>query len=109
MKRMSPTAGRIDLLKKVRDELGAPVGILLDTKGPEIRLGVFEKGSVELAAGAYFTLTTEDIKGTSERVSVTYKGLPDDVKPRDRILIDDGLIELRAEAVKGRGDRLQNR
>jgi len=91
---------RIDILKKIRTELGLPVGILLDTKGPEIRLGVFEEDRVELSAGDYLTLTTEDVKGTKERVSVTYKGLPNDIKARDMILIDDGLIELKVEAIE---------
>ena len=91
---------RIDLFKKIREDLGLPVGLLLDTKGPEIRLGTFAEGRAELVEGEYLTLTTEDVQGTSERVTITYKGLPDDIKIKDRILIDDGLIELKAEAIE---------
>lgn len=92
---------RIESFKKLRKELGKPIGLLLDTKGPEIRLGSFKEGKVELLAGEHFTLTTDEIEGTSEKVSITYKGLSNDVKAGDRILMDDGLIELRVESVKG--------
>ncbi len=86
---------RIDVVKKLRKELDIPVAILLDTKGPEIRTGVFEDKSVMLEAGQSFTLTTEECMGTKEKCSVTFKGLPDDVNTGTRILIDDGLIELK--------------
>jgi len=85
----------VDKFKKVRDELNLPVGLILDTKGPEIRIKQFEKGKVELKAGNLFTLTSEDLKGNEKIVSVTYKNLSKDVSKRDIILIDDGLIELR--------------
>ena len=84
----------LKLIEKVRDELGLPVAALLDTKGPEIRLGDFKEGKVLLKKGDYFTLTTRDIEGTQDIVSITYKNLPRDVKVGGRILIDDGLIEL---------------
>ena len=84
----------LKLIEKVRDELGLPVATLLDTKGPEIRLGDFKEGKVLLKKGDYFTLTTRDIEGTQDIVSITYKNLPRDVKVGGRILIDDGLIEL---------------
>ena len=93
--------GRLKMLRKLRKELGKYVAALLDTKGPEIRLVEFEKGKTELKTGQTFTLTTDDILGTDERVSITYKNLADDVKPGDHILIDDGLIELKVKDKKG--------
>ena len=86
--------GRLKMLRKLRTELGKPVAALLDTKGPEIRLGQFEKGKTELKTGRGFALTTDDITGTDDRVSITYKNLWNDVKPGDHILIDDGLVGL---------------
>ena len=86
---------RMDMLKSVRDEVGKPVAILLDTKGPEIRTGLLRDGKkVMLEAGQSFTLTTEEIEGDSNRVSITYDGLAEDVEIGKHILIDDGLIEL---------------
>lgn len=85
---------RINMIKEVREELGIPVAILLDTKGPEIRTGNFEKEAVQLVEGQDFTLTTEEISGDETKCSITYEKLPNDVKAGDRILIDDGLIEL---------------
>lgn len=93
---------RMDLLKSVREELGKPVAILLDTKGPEIRTGVLKDGKkVFLVEGEKFVLTTEQVVGDKERVSVTYDGLIEDVEPGKRILIDDGLIELKVEQIHG--------
>ncbi len=91
--------GKLALVKKVREELGLPVALLLDTKGPEIRTGEFEKGKVELKKGQTFVLTTEDVPGNEGKVSITYKDLPKDVQPGDSILIDDGLIGLKVEQV----------
>lgn len=85
---------RIDLVKKLREELNVPVAIMLDTKGPEIRTGNFEKGEVDLDEGQEFTLTTREVLGNEEICSITYEGLPNDVKKGDTILIDDGLIGL---------------
>ena len=85
---------RFERLVRIREKLGVPVAALLDTKGPEVRLGLIEGGRAELITGELFTLTTRDILGNSERASVSYKKLPQDVKPGDHILIDDGLIEL---------------
>jgi len=84
-----------DTLKKVREELGKPITALLDTKGPEIRTGCFEKGKVHLNSGDLFTLTAADLPGDETRVSITYPGLADDVSEGDTILLDDGLIELK--------------
>lgn len=90
---------RLDKLVALREELGRPVAALLDTKGPEIRLKDFTEGKVELKAGQTFTLTTEDIEGDAKRVAITYKNLPNDVKPGNRILIDDGLIGMEVVSI----------
>ena len=87
--------------RKISRELNLPVAVLLDTRGPEIRLRDFAEGKVELKAGQKFTLTTEEIMGTAERATITYKNLPQDVKPGDSILLDDGLIGLKVEEVQG--------
>lgn len=80
---------------KVREELGRPIPLILDTKGPEIRTGVMKDDKEhKLNIGDTFTLTTKDIEGDGKQVSVTYKNLPQDLKRGSRILIDDGLIEL---------------
>lgn len=85
---------RIDAIKKVREEMNLPIAIMLDTKGPEIRLGNFAEGTIEIEQGDIFTLTTRDILGDQNIVSISYKGLPGDVNVGGRILIDDGLVEL---------------
>ena len=92
---------RYNLLKKVRTELGQPVAALLDTKGPEVRLGKFEGGSAMLASGDTFTLTTKEVMGDHSKASVSYKALPGDIRPGNRILLDDGLIELKVISVSG--------
>ncbi|HOV09848.1 MAG TPA: pyruvate kinase [Spirochaetota bacterium] len=86
---------RVEIFKQIRDELKKPVALLLDTKGPEIRLRTFKNGEVILKEGDKFILTTEEIEGDETRVSISYKGLVNDVNRGDRILIADGLIELR--------------
>ncbi|WP_313524743.1 pyruvate kinase [Anaerotignum sp.] len=91
----------IKKLKQAREELGAPIPLILDTKGPEIRIKTFAEGKIVLEAGDKFTLTTEDIEGTKEMVSVTYSDLPNDLQVGSRVLIDDGLIELRVENIVG--------
>lgn len=85
----------IETFRKVRDELGLPAAVLLDTKGPEIRIGNFENGKEQLADGQQFTITTEAVSGTSERVSVTYRDLPKEVQPGNLVLINDGKIVIR--------------
>ena len=91
--------GRMDMLKQARTEAKKPTAMLLDTKGPEIRTGLLtDDKSVTLKDGQKFTLTTKDIKGDESICSQTYKALPKDVKPGDKILIDDGLIELCVES-----------
>lgn len=81
----------INRIKKVREELGLPVAIMLDTKGPEYRIGTFENGSVCLVNGTQFTFTTEDIVGNESRVSVSYKGIANEMKKGDIIKVNDGL------------------
>lgn len=93
-------AGRLKMLKKLREEMKLPIAALLDTKGPEIRLREFTEGKAELQDGQTFILTTEEITGDASRVSITYKDLPGDVKPGNKILIDDGLIEMEVTAIR---------
>ncbi|WP_149204433.1 pyruvate kinase [Actinotalea subterranea] len=92
------------VIKRVRDAAkasGRAVAVLVDLQGPKIRLGRFVEGKHELADGDVFTITTEDVPGTKELVSTTYKGLPGDAKVGDRILIDDGRVAVRITAVEG--------
>lgn len=92
---------RMDSLKKLRKVCGKPVAMLLDTKGPEIRTGVFRDGRAVLEPGQQFTLTGRDVVGDSTISSVTYPKLYEDERPGNRILIDDGLIELAVQEVRG--------
>ena len=89
---------RADMVKKLREELNLPVALLLDTKGPEIRIKSFDTPNVTLNQGEKFTLTTEDIVGNQERVAVTFPRLPAEVSHGSKILIDDGLIELKVDS-----------
>ncbi len=91
---------RIDTIKRLREELGLPIGIMIDTKGPEIRVGDFSEGQITLNQGDHFTLTTREILGDKSIVSVSYKGLTSDVKVGNMILIDDGLVELEIINIK---------
>ena len=84
----------IDRFKAVREKVGVPAAIMLDTKGPEIRLGNFENGRATLVDGSEFVLTTEEVLGTAQRASVTYSQLPHKISRGNTILIDDGRIEL---------------
>ncbi len=91
---------RFEQVTRLRKELGIPVATMLDTKGPEIRLGKFvDNKPVEIYDGDFFTLTTEDMPCTAEKASITFKGLPADVSVGTRILINDGVIELKAEKI----------
>jgi pyruvate kinase len=88
-------AARIDMVRRISREMERPVAILQDLQGPKIRTGSLEQGRpVQLVAGQSFVLTTENVLGTNEVGSTTYADLPNDVRPRDRILLSDGLIEL---------------
>ena len=93
--------GRMDLVKKLREELNMPTAILLDTKGPEIRTGKFDAPEVLLEEGQTFTITMKDVMGNKEMCTVSYKGLANDVKAGDTILIDDGLVGLTVKEVNG--------
>ncbi len=88
-------------VRKASRDSGRAVAVLVDLQGPKIRLGKFENGPYDLAAGDTFTITIEDIVGTKEIASTTFKGLPGDVKPGDALLIDDGKVTLRVVSTDG--------
>ena len=85
-------AKKIAMVKKVRERKKAPIAIMLDTKGPEFRIGTFQNGKITLKDGDSFTFTTEDIVGDKDRVSITYKKACDQMKPGDKILLNNGLM-----------------
>ncbi|MBE7044049.1 MAG: pyruvate kinase [Ruminococcaceae bacterium] len=93
-------AERIARIKRIREELDIPVAILLDTKGPEVRIKHFANGKVELKEGDKFILRTDDIIGDETQVSITYAGLPKDIRAGTMLLMDDGLIAMEAVSVK---------
>ncbi len=93
--------GRLDRVRAAAKEAGKAVAVLVDLQGPKIRLGRFENGPHELSRGDIFTITTDEVAGTKERVGTTYKGLPGDCKTGDRILIDDGRVTVEVLEVKG--------
>lgn len=86
---------RINLVKNVRESLGLPIAIMLDTKGPEYRIKTFKNGSVLLKEGDGFTFTSDEVEGDEHRVSVNYKDLPHDLEKGDRILLNNGLMEFK--------------
>ncbi|OIH85314.1 pyruvate kinase [Arthrobacter sp. UCD-GKA] len=86
-------------VRKAAEELNRPVGIFADLQGPKIRLGRFAKGPHHLVAGQRFTITIDEIEGTAQICSTTFKGLPGDVSPGDILLVDDGKVALRALSV----------
>ncbi|MBN9629151.1 pyruvate kinase [Leifsonia sp. TF02-11] len=88
-------------VRKAAEDAGKPVAVLVDLQGPKIRLGKFEAGPYDLAQGDIFKITTDDIIGTKEISSTTFKGLPNDVKPGDFLLIDDGKVRVRVVEVEG--------
>lgn len=94
-------AARLAKLRALRDELCMPVAALLDTKGPEIRLKNFKNGKVTLKAGQTFTLTTRVVEGDENICSITYKELPQDLAPGARVLLDDGLVGMKVDAIQG--------
>ncbi len=93
---------KMNLVKEIREELGLPISIILDTKGPEIRTGKFQEGTVTLTEGQTFILTTEDVMGNEEKCSISYEGLIADVKVGDTVLIDDGLVAMEIKEIRGR-------
>jgi pyruvate kinase len=90
---------RLDAVRNAAKKAGVPVAILVDLQGPKIRLARFANGPHDLSRGDVFTITTDDIEGTKDRVGTTYKGLPGDCKAGDRILIDDGKITVEVTSV----------
>ena len=92
---------RLDQVRLASKEAGVPVAILVDLQGPKIRLARFKAGPHDLLRGDIFTITTDDVEGTKDRVGTTYKGLPGDCKKGDRILIDDGKVTVEVIEVKG--------
>jgi pyruvate kinase len=92
---------RLNEVRAAAKEAGKPVAILVDLQGPKIRLARFKAGPHDLSRGDIFTITTDEVEGTKERVGTTYKGLPGDCKPGDRILIDDGKVTVEVIEVKG--------
>lgn len=92
---------KIDLIKRVREKLGLPIAIMLDTKGPEYRIKTFEKGRITLADGDVFSFTTDDIVGDNTRVSVNYDHLVENLNIGDRILVNNGLVIFEVTEIKG--------
>ncbi len=92
---------KIDIIRKVREELNHPLAIMVDTKGPEYRIKTFENHKVDLIAGDKFTFTTDDVIGTNEIVSVSYNRLNEDLNPGDRILLNNGLMEFVVDSIEG--------
>jgi pyruvate kinase len=93
---------RIGRLRRVSEETGIPVALLLDTKGPEIRTGMLEPGvELELAVGDTIVVTTDDVLGNRDRVSISYKELPGEVLPGNHLFVADGLIDLEVVSVEG--------
>ena len=93
---------RMALFKGLREKLKKPVAMILDTKGPEIRLKNFKEGKVHLEKDQVFTLTGREVEGTNEIVSITYEDLYQDVKVGNHILIDDGLVDMMVTKIKGK-------
>jgi phosphinothricin acetyltransferase len=93
---------RIEMIRRVRAKLNLPIAIMLDTKGPEYRIKTFVNGSVTLKDGDRFSLTTEEIVGDENRVAVTYQMLTEELQPGDTVLINNGLVILKVEEIRGR-------
>jgi len=87
----------IQLIRKISDDIGKPIAILMDLQGPKIRIGHFDDGPVRIKHGDEFSITTEDVPGDKNKVSTSYKNLPNDVNADDNILINDGLIRLQVK------------
>ncbi len=92
---------KIETIRRVREKLGLPIAIMLDTKGPEYRIKTFKDGKVFLKEGAAFTLCVDDVPGDETRVSVNYAGLAEDLEPGDKVLLANGLLALDVEAIEG--------
>ena len=94
--------GRINMVREAAKKAGKVVSLILDTKGPEMRLGEFKDGKVMLEKGNQFTLTYDDVPGDETHVSVNHKGLYTEVKPGDTLLLSDGLVALKVDEIKGK-------
>ena len=92
---------RIKTIRKVREKLGMPIAIMLDTKGPEYRVGKFKGGKVTLKEGDDYVFTTEDVEGDETQVSVSYKNLANELEEGDRVLVNNGLLEFRVKETDG--------
>src|SRR6516162_3379986 len=92
-------AERIKRIRSVAEAVGRRVAIMADLPGPKMRIGKIEPEPIQLHSGENFTLTTEEISGDSQRVSVSFKDLPRVVKPGDRLFLNDGLVELTVEHI----------
>ena len=94
-------ARKIELIKQVRQKLGLPIAIMLDTKGPEYRIRTFAAGKVTIADGSTFTFTTDEVEGDETRVSVNYKALHKDLKPGDVVTVNNGMVQFEVEEICG--------
>ena len=92
---------KIELVKRVRQKLGLPIAIMLDTKGPEYRIGTFASGKVEIKTGDSFTFTTRDVAGDETKVSVNYKNLHKDLKPGNTVTVNNGIVRFEVESIEG--------
>ena len=92
---------KLHMIHRVREELGLPIAVMLDTKGPEYRIRTFENGRVRLDDGAEFTFTTRDVPGNEALVAVNYAGLPQNLHPGDTILVNNGLVSFEVQSVEG--------
>ena len=92
---------RFDMIKKVREELNMPIALLLDTKGPEYRIGTFKDGQISLAEGDKFIFTTNDVEGDQNKVSVSYKKLHEELNVGDLILVNNGLVRFKVTEISG--------
>ncbi len=92
---------RIETVRKINSDLGTHVGILMDTKGPEVRTGLFKEEKVLLKKGNEVIITMDEVEGTAEKFTVSYKGLAKDLKPKDIVLLDDGYVSVKVKDIKG--------
>lgn len=92
---------KIELIKRVRNKLKLPIAILLDTKGPEYRIKTFAEGKVNIADGADFTFTVDEVEGDETRVSVNYKALNKDLKPGDVVTVNNGMVQFQVQEIEG--------
>ena len=93
---------RINTIKKVREQLHLPIAIMLDTKGPEFRIGTFKNGKINLQEGSKFTFTTEKVEGDESIVSVSYKNLAKEMNPGDTILVNNGILAFKVLGTDGK-------